>query len=217
MTPTNINEIVPLWWYFDNQTGALIYEVEKNGKKIYKNEIARVFPTSYEALVGQTSHEELLLWSSREISLENTLVTKLINWNLYGLTNGEPDNEWRFNIYLAREKRIHWIKDPEGAQGIDIEGNLRGTQISNSVLRESIRLFVPLRNGNSIAISERDRPFYLCGAPLDNDMFHREVAEREKAVEKAARKAARIAAKQARAQKKLAGSRSHLFWGKKAT
>lgn len=176
-------EVFPQWWHFDGDHGILYCEVEKAGKKVFTRETARLVPSKqYEdAWMATTSDKKFILWKQQELVAGNEIVGKVVDWNLRGKTNGDDDEEWTFNLYLAIRSRLYWKKCSQSS-GITLEGRQASSNVDFS---DELRLLIPLEHDRVIAISERDRWYYLLDKPIDWADFEYEEAQRKKAAEKA--------------------------------
>lgn len=177
-------EAFPQWWHFDGNHGVLYCEVEEDGRKKFVREVARLVPSKqYEdAWMATTSNKKYILWKQQELVAGNELVDNIVNWSLRGKTNEEDDTEWTFNLYLALQSRLYWIKAPTQSSSITLEGEHVSSNIDFS---DELRLLIPLEHDRAIAISERDRWYYLLDKPIDWADFEYEEVQRKKAAEKA--------------------------------
>lgn len=190
-------EVFPQWWHFDGDHGILYCEVEKKDRKTVIKETARLIPSvQYEgAWMATTSNKKYILWKDQEIVSANEIVGEVYNWSINGKNNEENDHTWTFNLYLCFKNQLYWTKDETQPYSVELNGNHKS---STGHFTDRIRVLIPLEHDRAIAISERERWYYLIGKPIDWRLFLKEDAAIKKAEERAARRKERIAEKAAK-------------------
>ena len=157
------------WWHFDPIDSMLYCEVKTtNGGLKFLNFPCVVTEANDELdawLAVNTEKDNcqtVLLWKDKELVPEQEIVASVDNWRLRGIRSGHIAAGFTYGIYCAIFAHCRWQWEP-GIPNI----RLLGRYHDGATFDDSIRLLIPLQNDSVIAISNRNRQYYLHGHPVD--------------------------------------------------
>ena len=156
------------WWHFDSVDSMLYCEVKTTNGLKFLNFPCMIAEADDELDAwlaidtGKDNSQTILLWKDKELVPEQEIVASVDDWSLRGIRSGHIAASFTYGIYCAIFTHCRWQWDP-GVPNIRLLGRYR----DGATFDDSIRLLVPLQNDNVIAISNRNRQYYLYSQPVD--------------------------------------------------
>ena len=155
------NLVVAEWWHYDSISSTIYGEYKLKSDQLktfhFQTLIVSADVDAAWLAIDKSTRQKFLLWNDRELVPEQEIVAEVWPWCL-------RSGNLTYAIYACLLGGCRW----EWSQEIP-RVFLCGKYRDGGYFEDNLRLIIPLENDSAIAISNRNRRYYLHGPAIDRE------------------------------------------------